>query len=221
MRTLLIVFITLALASCANPINQHTAANYHGWGREAERAGNYTLAERNYERALINARLGHSSDAELSMVMYNLGRVKGYLCKYDVAEQLLTEALKLEEKVTGPDSGIVTMRLFELARLQFDREQYAASLPYFGRAIPAVKKLGVESDDPIALADVLDQYAVALGKTGQSMDSAERKREADVLRAKNPGKAARFKPISYSQPCQTMSPNSSMQPTGQKPPAAD
>ncbi len=221
MRTLVIVSFTLALASCANPINQHTAAKYHGWGQEAEQTGNYALAERNYERALANARLGHSPDAGLSMAMYNLGRVKGYLCKYDQAEQLLTEALKLEEKVTGPDSGVTTMRLFELARLQFDREQYAASLPYFVRAVPAVKKLGVESSDPIALADVLDQYSIALGKMGQSMESAEHKREADALRTKSPGKAARFKPISYNQPCHTVSPNSSMQPTGQKQPAAD
>ncbi|MDX2253313.1 MAG: tetratricopeptide repeat protein [Nitrospira sp.] len=221
MRTLVIVFLALALASCANPINQHTAAKYHGWGSEAERAGDYTLAERNYERSLVNARLGHSPDASLSMAMYNLGRVKGYLCKYDEAEHLLAEALELEEKVTGPDSGITTMRLFELARLHFDRERYAASLPYFSRAIPVVRKLGVESSDPIGLADVLDQYAIALGKTGHSAEGADRKREADALRAKNHGKIAGFKPISYNQPCQTKLPNRSIPPTDQNQPAAN
>jgi tetratricopeptide (TPR) repeat protein len=95
----------MLLAGCASPINRHNAAKYHDWGLEAEQAGNYQLAERNYERALINMRLGHSPNAELSMVMYNLGRVKGHLCKHDESQQLLTEALKPEEKVTGPDSG--------------------------------------------------------------------------------------------------------------------
>lgn len=198
MRILVFLGFIVLLAGCANPINQHNAAKYHDWGQEAERARNYQMAERNYERALINARLGHSPDADVSMAMYNLGRVKGYLCKYDESQQLLTEALKLEEKVTGPDSGITTMRLFELARLHFDREQYEASLPYFARGIPTVRKLDVETSDPIALADVLDQYAVALAKTGKPQESSERKQEADMLRAKNPGKSARFRPASYN-----------------------
>src|SRR5690242_20610605 len=100
MRTLVVLGLTLLGAGCANPINQHNAAKYHEWGEEAERAGNYQLAERNYYRALVNARVGRSPDAGVSMAMYNLGRVKGYLCKYDESEQLLTEALNLEEKVT-------------------------------------------------------------------------------------------------------------------------
>jgi len=202
MRVLIFLGFTMLLAGCANPINQHNAAKYHDWGLEAEQAGNYQLAERNYERALINARLGHSPDAGVSMAMYNLGRVKGHLCKYDESQQLLTEALKLEEKVTGPNSGITTMRLFELARLHFDREQYEASLPYFARGIPVVIKLGIETSDPIALADALDQYSIALGKTGKQQESADRKQEADELRTKNPGKSARFKPVSFPKACQ-------------------
>jgi tetratricopeptide (TPR) repeat protein len=201
MRALSVLSVTLLLAACASPINQYNAANYHDSGLRAERAGNYQLAETNYERALINARLGHSPDAGVSMAMYNLGRVKGYLCKYDESQQLLSEALALEEKVSGPESGISTMRLFELARLHFDREQYEASLPYFARAIPAVQRLGIESSDPIAFADALDQYATALGETGRSQESSDRKREAAALRASNPDKSAVFKPVSYNQPC--------------------
>jgi tetratricopeptide (TPR) repeat protein len=202
MRTLTIAALVTALTGCANPINQHNAAKYHDWGMEAERAGDYQLAERNYQRALANARIGHSPDAGISMAMYNLGRVKGHLCKHDEAEKLLTEALQLEEKVTGPESGTTTMRLFELARLHFDRKRYAASAPYFARAVPAVKKLGVQSTDPIALADVLDQYGTALARLGQSAESNGVKAEADALRLANPGKVARFKPSPYPESCQ-------------------
>jgi tetratricopeptide (TPR) repeat protein len=161
-RNLAVVLVAL-LAGCV--INQRTASNYYEWGSQAEMSGNYALAERNYERALINARLGHSPDEGLSAVTYNLGRIKGYLCKYNEAEKLLTEALTLEEKVKTPQNEI-TQRLFELARFYSDRGIYQQSLPYFARAIPAVKKLGVESSDPIALAEVLEEYAVALNKTG-------------------------------------------------------
>jgi len=106
MRTLTISALVTALTGCANPINQHNAAKYHDWGMEAERAGDYQLAERNYERALANARIGYSPDAGISMAMYNLGRVKGHLCKHDEAEKLLTEALQLEEKVTGQKAAL-------------------------------------------------------------------------------------------------------------------
>jgi tetratricopeptide (TPR) repeat protein len=202
MRALGLVCFTLALASCANPVNRHNAAKYHDWGTQAERAGDYKLAEQNYERALINARLGHAPAAGISMATYNLGRVKGYLCKYQDAEKLLSDALQLEEKTTGPGSSVTTMRVFELARLQFDRGHYAASVPYFERAVAAARNLRADAGDPIAMADVLDQYASALDKVGRPNDSVERKREAEALRASNPGRAAGFKPVRYDQPCQ-------------------
>ena len=56
------------------------------------------LAEQNHSRALWNARIGDVPSSGISLVTYNLGRVKGYLCKYDEAEQLLLEALRLEEQ---------------------------------------------------------------------------------------------------------------------------
>lgn len=193
--------LVLGLASCANPINRYNAAQYHDWGIQAETAGDYKLAERNYERALINARLGRSPDSGISMAMYNLGRVKGYLCKHDDAEKLLTAALDLEEKTSGPESGLTTMRLFELARLHFDRRRYVASIPYFERAIPAVRKLGAEASDPIALADALDQYAAALAATGRTAESAEHRREAATIRARHPDKVAAFRAVSYERRC--------------------
>ena len=195
------ILLVSLFAGCANPINQKTASNYFEWGTQAELSGNYALAERNYERALINARLGHSPDAGISAAMYNLGRMKGYLCKYDDAEKLLTESLSLEETVTGPDSGITTMRLFELARLNFDRSLYRQSLPYFDRGIVAVKKLDVEKSDPIGLANVLDDYAIALDKIDQKQQSENIKKQASLLRQNNVGETANYTPVRYNQPC--------------------
>lgn len=200
-RSLALACLALGLTSCAYPINRYNAAQYHRWGLEAERAGDYRLAERNYERALLNARLGHSPDAGVSMAMYNLGRVKGYRCKHEEAEKLLAAALQLEEQTSGPESGLTTMRLFELARLHYDRRQYAASIPYFQRAIPAVRKLGAEESDPIALANTIDQYATALAAVGQEAESAEAKRSAEGIRARHAGKAPAFKPVDYDTAC--------------------
>jgi hypothetical protein len=193
--------LLLGLASCANPVNQKHARQYHEWGLQAERAGNYVLAERNYERALVNARLGRSPDSGLSMVMYNLGRTKGYLCKYDESEKLLLEALLLEEKASGVDSALTVMRLFELARLQYDRGLYSASLPYFERAVPAVTRLGAETSDPIGFSEVLEEYATALARSGEASRAEALRVQAGSLRARHPGKMARAMQVRYNQRC--------------------
>jgi tetratricopeptide (TPR) repeat protein len=195
-----ILFITI-ITGCANPINRKTASNYYQWGIEAELAGDYVLAERNYERSFINAQIGQSPDAGISAVKYNLGRVKGYLCKYDDADGLLRESLALEETVTGKDSSITTMRLFELARLNLDRGKYAASLQYFERGIPAVKRLGLATTDPIGLANALDDYSLALAKSGNTELSENTKAEANSIRATSLRKTAVFKPVRYNRSC--------------------
>lgn len=196
-RLFITVSLVFALTACANPINQHNAARYHELGRQAELAGDYKAAEGYYGRTLANARIGRSPDAGISMAAYNLGRVKGHLCMYDEAEQLLLEALQLEEKVTGPDSAVTSMRLFELARLHFDQQHYDQAGQYYARALPIVKKLGVESRDPIALADAIEEYSVALKNLGKNDEAQKTKQEADQLRKASAGKSAKFVPVRY------------------------
>ena len=191
----------LIFGGCANPINLKTASIYYDSAVEAEIRGDFPFAERQYDRALINASLGHAPEAGISESMYGLGRMKGYLCKFNEAEPLLLEALKLEERVSGPEGSIMTKRLFELARFYSDRGQYAQSVPYFARGIPAVRKLGIETSDPIAFADALDEYSLALDKSGNSADSKNFQIQASDLRAKNVGSRASYVPVRYGKKC--------------------
>ena len=198
-KTWLVIFISiLYLSGCGNPINRKTAQDYHQWGLEAELAKNYKLAERNYSRALNNAQLGHSPYAGIAMAAYNLGRIKGYLCKDKEAEKLLIDSLSLEEKVSGPKSPIITKRLFELARFYYDHNQYKKAEPYFSRAIPMVKEYGIGQSDPIALSDAIQEYSIVLNKLKKSIESEIAKKEAQELQDKNPNKKAKFVPIRYN-----------------------
>jgi len=201
MKKFVIVTFVILLAGCATAINRKNAEQYHIWGLQAEQNGNYELAERNYYRALVNARSGNSPKAALSMATYNLGRIKGYLCKHKEAEDLLLEALRLEEQVTGPESGVTAKRLFELARFYYDQGKYDDAAKYYSRAIPIVRRLGVENSDPIALADAMDEYAVSLSNTGNNAKASEIKSAADILRKKNPGAKAQFVPTRYNTRC--------------------
>ena len=197
MKLAIALVVAGTLAGCGNPVNVRTAESYFEAAMQAERAGDYARAEQLYDRALLNARLGHAPDGAISAAQYNLGRVKGYRCKFGEAQALLVDALKLEEKVTGPDSDVTTMRLFELARLHFDQGQFDQALPYYARGIPAVRKLGVESSDPIALADALDEYAQALARSGRADEARVAKSQADEVRARNANKRAGFVPVRY------------------------
>lgn len=202
-RVLIAGLFTMLIGGCANPVNLKTASIYYDSAVDAEIRGDYAFAERQYERALINARIGHAPPAGISASMYGLGRMKGYLCKFDEAQPLLVEALKIEESVSGPEGEIMTKRLFELARFHSDRGQYSDSVPYFARGIPAVKKLNIEASDPIAFADALDDYSTALEKTGSIIEAQKVKAEAMELRIKNPGRRARFVPVRYGIGCLT------------------
>ena len=195
------LFTIFLLTGCATAINQKNAEFYHQAGLQAEWAGDYVLAERNFSRALINAQSGNSPKAGISMAKYNLGRIKGYLCKNDESEQLLLDSLTLEEEVTGSESAVTSKRLFELARFYYDNGVYNESAMYYERAIPVVIKLGVKEKDPIALASAMDEYAIALTKTGNSEEAANIKDEANQLRASNPNADAKFVPVRYNTSC--------------------
>ncbi|HXC41439.1 MAG TPA: tetratricopeptide repeat protein, partial [Burkholderiales bacterium] len=93
-------------------------------GLKAERSKDWRLAEDYYRRDLAAWSIPAAPDPERSMAMYNLGRIEGYLCKFGEAETLLSDSLKLQESIGGPDTGLVTKRLLELGRLFFDRRNY-------------------------------------------------------------------------------------------------
>jgi tetratricopeptide (TPR) repeat protein len=193
------------LIGCANPLNERHVMFYTDAGGTAERAGNWELAERNYERALINARIAQPDSGPTyyrSMAAYNLGRVKGHLCKLDDAEGLLTEALEMEEKLSGPASGLTTMRLLELGRLNLDRGRFARSVPYLERGLAAVTKLGIEESDPGGLANAYDDLAAALQGNGDIAKADKARQEALRIRKANPERPAKFVAERY-KPCPT------------------
>ncbi|HEX7969655.1 MAG TPA: tetratricopeptide repeat protein [Stellaceae bacterium] len=200
-RTLTVLVAAAALSGCAHEINIRNAARYHNAGLAAEQAGDYNLAERDYFRALINFRDGGAPEADLSMEIYNLGRMEGYNCKYDQAKGHLGEALAMEERLSGPESKFTTKRLFELARLAYDRGEYGDAATYYARGIPAAQKRGIEQSDPGTLADALDEYAAALRQSGQADSATRAAAEASSVRAAHPGASAKYNFVRYTQPC--------------------
>ena len=193
------VFAALSgiLAGCASAINEKSMVNHFRAGQQFEFNKDYGSAREQYWMALANARLGGAEPETVSMLAYNFARMTGYTCHFDEAETYFVESLALEESVSGPESALTSMRLFELARLNYDQGRYDKSVGFYRRAIPIAEKLGVGRSDPIALAAALDEYGDALGRVDETAAAAARQ-QASRLRDANPGRQPDFVPVRYT-----------------------
>lgn len=191
----------LLLTGCGRDFGTSNMARFHDAGMRAEQNRDYQGAEEQYERALIWAGTEKVPPSMLSLNLYNLGRMKGHSCKFTEARELLLTSLALEEQTSGPDSPQITRRLFELARLYYDRRQYADAQPYYAQGIAMLRRLGLESQDPVNLGEALREHAVVLRQTGNPRAAAGAIADADALRARYPDETRRFTIARYTAAC--------------------
>lgn len=187
----------VSLGGCSKDFSTSNMARFHDAGLRAELARDYQTAEENYERALVWAGTEKVPPALLSLNLYNLGRMKGHGCKFDEARELLLTSLALEE-TAAPVSVQVTSRLFELARLSYDRNRYAEALPFYAQAIPLVRQLKLENEDPLAFTDALQDYATALRQTGDVATANEVAAEVAARRLQFTGARPQLSITRYS-----------------------
>jgi len=133
LKIALLLIVAGLMAGCANPLNQVTSIRYGDQCGEAERAGRLDIAEQACYRALVNVDIGNLGAEQKSIRMYDLGRIKRQLKKFDEAEYLFKESLAIEDKQANPSYEKIGRRLAELAAVYGQKEQYQAGLPYVER----------------------------------------------------------------------------------------
>lgn len=113
---LLIALILAGLVSgCANPLNRATSDRYMETCSKAESRGDLAVAEEACYRAAVNVDWGNLGPELRSERLYNLGRVKRKVGKFNEAEQVLKESLAVEKELSGPSSTKTGRRLAELS----------------------------------------------------------------------------------------------------------
>ena len=202
-QTLAVLALLLLTGGCAKDFNTTNTARYYDAGMRAELIRDFPQAEEYYERALVWAGTERVPPAMLSLTLYNLGRMKGHGCKFDDARELLLTSLALEESTSGPASSQISRRLFELARLSYDRRQYAQALPYYAQGIAMVRRLKLEEEDPLAFTDALQEYATGLRQTGELRMADEIGAEAGLWRARHPDARPQYLIVRYSPTCRS------------------
>lgn len=195
-------FITLIVivSGCANPINLYTMKKYANAAYSNLHAGDLITAQKNFGRAIVNAKLGKADDRTLAVLLYEYGRASGVICNWAESEKSLIAAYELDRDNDGPTH----MSLFELARMHSGRHEFSKAVEYFEQVLPELKNLQADARDPIAYAEFLEEYSLALEQTGKD-DSAQfhhMRARAKELRNTFPDAKAFAEKTPYGTQCQ-------------------
>lgn len=207
MKAITLTCLALLMTACASTnhstmTTHHTMMEHHHTNAAThEKAGNYIKAKRLYMKEMHHARLGHPPAAGISSTYHNLGRIKGYLCEISKAEFFLLQSLQAKKKELEVESRAMAMYQLELAMFYYDQARYSSSAPYYASSIPMAIQYGMQEDDPIAVAQMVDEYATVLEKTNHPTQAIDARKQAQQLRANSPDKKAHFMPTRYQQDC--------------------
>lgn len=180
MKYQLVIFIALfTIISCANPLNQETSNRYADTCSQAEQNNQLELAEQSCYRALVNVDWGNLGESQKSIRLYNLGRIKRKLGKFDEAESLFKDSLEIEEKQTDPSKVKIGRRIAELALLHGEQGEIEVGLPYVERLL-SISDLfvGVEQSP---IATIFYGYSLELEKMGNIELAEKLSQEASAL----------------------------------------
>jgi len=197
-QPLILLILALTFAGCSNPVNRHTAIRYEEQAYGQMAAGNWFEARMGFGRAITNAEIGGIDESQRVNLWYEYGRASGVICDWAEAERGLGQALRIMQK---HNDGRLHYVLVEIGRMNLDRKNYGAALQYFERAQPVLEKNNIEIYDPLAYADYLDEYALALKEMGRSSDSMARAKRATEIRSAFPGKRSDTQRTPYGTQC--------------------
>ncbi|VVE03685.1 hypothetical protein PTE31013_02275 [Pandoraea terrigena] len=152
----------LAVAGCSVPERKPSGPDYAALGGAAEVRGDWDGARRAFGQAVLVADQSGWPASHRAAMHFDYGRALGVTCYYTEAGRELSLAYDLDI-LTG---HFRYPALIELARLSLVQRQYAPSVKYFGRALGALDRMEASRKAPLAYAEVLDDYALALGGAG-------------------------------------------------------
>lgn len=205
---LLCIALPILISGCASPINRYNAAKYYEAASRSEAIGDFPSAKEFYKRTLINARLGNAPSEAISAASYGYGRMLGYTCDFDEADNYLKQSLELEVSSPQPNRFNITQRLSELARVAAARNVPSEAANYFEKAIPLLEAQNIRQLDPIGYAKYLEEYASALDSAKNSTKASEIRSQASELRQSHPDVAAKFTPRNYVEVCRKIAASS-------------
>jgi tetratricopeptide (TPR) repeat protein len=141
----------------------------------------YGKAEGLYAQSLETYRSNNSSEDDIALTVWNLGKLYMSAGKSEKAEATLSQALALAEKAKGPENLLVAGILDSLAEAYIKRQGYDEAEAAYKRALPIYEKsLGREH---WTVAETLEGYASLLRKMNRKSEASEAEKRAKKIRA--------------------------------------
>ena len=162
--TIILALITCSLGGCSNPVNRVTSDNYAEDCSVAERIGRLDVAEEACYRALVNVDWGNLGAELKSQRLYNLGRIKRQLAKFEEAEELFKDSLALEAGLSEPSSAKIGRRNVELAVSLAGQNKWDEGAVYLDLAIPSIPEFSTA--ERLYVAEVLVEFSRELEALG-------------------------------------------------------
>lgn len=176
---------------------QKTSDNYARVAHSFMVAGEWEKALEPAKRAVINADSANLSPEKRAIAHYEYGRALGVTCSFAEAESELKIAYELDKQTKQP----LFLSLTELARLNFDQGKYKEASEYFEKTIDEIRKVKADASAPIAFAEILNEYSIALEKAGNKKKAALAKSEASAILKNNPKRFSITDRTPYGKHC--------------------
>lgn len=192
---LLVVFL---IASCANPVNLRTAANYFSAGQSLIQQNKWFDGRMAFGRAWANADLGKAQDQVTAVYAYEYGRASGVICDWNEAEKGLLAALEIDNRTGGP----IHMSYVELARMYQARNSNENSEKYFSLAKAALDEKQADTRDPIGYANILEAYSEVLLKLKKKSEAAQLASKAKEIKTLFGNRESRHDVTPYGKYCE-------------------
>ncbi|MFQ5470803.1 MAG: hypothetical protein ACE5EH_10930 [Gammaproteobacteria bacterium] len=140
---------------------------HHSYGSMQEKHGDLLKAEKLYFMELVHSRMGHASAKRIPTALYNLGRVKGYLCKNEEAERYLVTAYDLVNNGPGHSENEKIKYNLELAKFYFENNLFEDAEPYYASLFNRLSTTPNSQDIKALLRQITEQYTTILGEMGK------------------------------------------------------
>lgn len=176
---IILALVSCSLCGCANPVSRVTSDNYAEDCSAAERNGRLDVAEEACYRALVNVDWGNLGPELKSQRLYNLGRIKRQLGKFEEAEKLLHESLALEASLSEPSSLKIGRRNVELAVSLAGQNKWNEGAKYLDLAISSIPEFS--EAERLYVAEILVEFSKKLKDIGQGHMAHQFKRTAKAI----------------------------------------
>lgn len=153
----IVVLLCAGLVACANPLNLATSNRYTEQCIDADRAGRLDVAEQACYRALVNVDWGNLGPELKSERLYNLGKIKRKLRKYDEAVDLFRQSLVFEQQLSGPHSVKTGRRLAEGSMAYDESDRQSEGVPLVEQLVAIADRY--TGSERATVARIFNSYA--------------------------------------------------------------